>query len=204
MFVASHGNPESFQTGFAWQDGGYSHPTRVYATGSDRYDIVGHPNWLSGVGVLNYRLTQMGWLPGWPWPEYTLPPYNSTEIPPISIAIVVSCCTGHQPEFESFCFPGFNAYLEPYMTNQAWAGFKVSLSTYDVYPISQTLYSSLVSGKTISQARSDLLNRVPPIFVYGTKTPLQGADFPIYGDPFARLETVYTGDNRSPVGWILP
>jgi hypothetical protein len=190
VFAATHGEPSRFYAGQEFYDGeGTEFATHVYPYGYDRYDIVGHPTWLEGVGVEPYRSPQIG---------SGYPPYNSTGNPPLNLAFIMSCATGAEQDFIRFCLPYYNAY-GGYLEDQAFVGYTPSIYIRDMASMATAFWGMLSAGRILREARSAVLElNLNPV---GRSSPYNETDIPIYGDRYLRIESVYTGDDREPVGW---
>jgi hypothetical protein len=195
---SGHGTPSSFWAAHVWidqsQNPAITYETHINPWGDDTY-VIGHPGWLNGCSVEHYRGPQMG---------SGLPPFNSTENPPINLATIVNCATGSNQNFIRFCIPYLNAF-GIWLEDQAYFGFIPSIYLYDEAGINAELYKSLMAGKVLYYAREDLIAAGYRSFPDGSDPGhvMTAADMAIYGDQRMRLTTVYTRDYRSPYGWYI-
>lgn len=198
VFVGTHGTPDNFYAGKEWYvNGEVFSNTFVYPSGSDNY-VIGHSTWLQSVGILPRRSAQMG---------YGYPPYNSTSVPAVALDVIVSCGTGANSDFDSFCYPYVNHYGYV-MQDQAFTGFRPSIFTRDEEPISRVIFSNLSAGQTLAYARLRLATWDPPFRSGGSPGELghniDVSDMPIHGDDKTRLMGgVYTNNYLDPVGWYV-
>lgn len=149
------------------------------------------------------------------------PPFNITQHPPVTFAMMCHCSSGFTPPDDSMFLHYFKTPLVPYydgygqfVKDQAvvtWGGtIFVSESQNQVY----WFFSKLRLGKTVSFARDQFLAlNVPgnphPVNVKppdGTKhLASQPIDCKIYGDFYTRIKGVYTGNDLLPSSiWWRP
>lgn len=190
IFVSTHGYYETFFAGKEWV-GDITYTTYVKPSGPNTY-ILGYPAWLQSTSVEPNRIAQMGG---------GLPPYNTTQNPPITFAFIISCVTGATNAFSTFLHPYQNAY-GGWCEDQAWTGFACELYLKEYEGISRVVFSRLSGGHTIAKAREKLIASDPPFTNASSDKPLVEDDMPIYGDTHTRVRSVYTGDDTAPIGWF--
>ncbi|CAN5405683.1 hypothetical protein BH11ARM1_BH11ARM1_09690 [soil metagenome] len=191
VYMATHGSPSTIACALNYIDTFGDHsPTQLKPAGADEY-YAGHPGWLSLAGVLPHRAPQMG---------SGFPPFNDTQIPPISIAVILACDAGVSNAFASgFLFPGQHSYGAP-SEDQALTGFTCPIYVHETDAITALYLGPLSSGKTMLKSRkefidSGLCHECP------TLDPLTIEDMPIWGDKHTRLTAVYTGNDNDTTHW---
>jgi|GEM_PF-1692871 len=135
-----------------------------------------------------------------------LPPFNSTEKPPITIAFMDACETGATDSFSSaFLFPSRNAYSPMKVENQAYVGWVVSPDVEVSGSASDAFWGSLAAGSTVLSARKAVFVRLieeghsdidPGLLT----NEIMDSFLRIHGDEFTRLHSVYTGNGNLQLG----
>jgi len=145
-----------------------------------------------------------------------LPPYNSTQNPPINFALLCGCHSVDDPfrlppltvkEADQVLFPKQNYYSSGEIENQSYLGFLVFVTLVSYQHIAYLVMDELAQGSTVYGAKVrlaayaqdyDILVRdydnVP-------QRILTSSDVYVGGDPHTRITSVYTASNVAPIGW---
>ncbi|GIK31440.1 MAG: hypothetical protein BroJett009_04320 [Armatimonadota bacterium] len=173
FYASTHGDVEKFQTDLDEQ----------FVWAMEQY---GNPN------VLSLRTAAIG---------TGLPPFNSTERPPITIAFMESCETGATDSFSSaFLFPSRNAYSPMKVENQAYIGYTIKVGVDIAREVSDTFWRAMERGSTVLGARWSVFMHLIDAGLSDLNPDDLTHDMlnlimPIYGDTFTRLHSVYTGNS---------
>ncbi|HTQ10624.1 MAG TPA: hypothetical protein VMI31_11170, partial [Fimbriimonadaceae bacterium] len=191
VFYSGHGAPDNFLCGLRLFGGAYT--TDVIPTGPDVL-CPQSPNPLMDAGLESRRIDQIG---------SGAPPFNSTGNPPVNFVFLQACDCLQSAPWMKFLYPyafQYGSYLE----DQAVLGFACAVRLGEYWNEAGTLFSDLMSGMTVDNARTDLLSS--GFHNADNDALLELRDVPVIGDTHTRTRTVYTGDNSSPgtPDWFLP
>lgn len=135
----------------------------------------------------------------------TLPPFNTTGNPPISLLWLDCCHCGCNDAFERALWPFFSVCFENLIKNHAVVAFKVSVFADASEAMAAYATGSFAIDNTIDQTVAHIVSRQRiNVFddVTGKKRLLDKNDFTVLGDKFTRMNGVYNGTNKvSPLGW---
>lgn len=131
-----------------------------------------------------------------------LPPFNSTERPPITIAFLDSCLAGSSHHFSTgFLFPLQNAFSQPQIENQAFVGWVFLVASPSPRDSTTVFWNRLMLGQTVGQATTamvkDWLRSLG--FEPDADPNFNPEDYAkVYGDEYTRLAAVYNGLSNPP------
>ena len=134
-----------------------------------------------------------------------LPPFNSTNWPAINFMHLNACLCGNGSAWEEILHPKKNYYSANQIENQAVLAYKCYTLDNEHDDMSEYLMEKLTAGCTVKEGAKYLVD-CQEIQVRDTENGparlLLVSDTNIYGDPYTRLTSVYTGDESSPAGWF--
>lgn len=142
-------------------------------------------------GVLEQRQSQMGSGPF---------PYNSTATPPISLVVHQVCSTGWDNSFSTYLFPWYDAYNDPWATNQAFLGFAGYFNGNISFEFGSTLVMWMSQGRSVWDARDRMIGSAnsDPFSPFRQTVqranvwePMSEDNTRIWGDYATRIKQVY-------------
>jgi hypothetical protein len=116
-----------------------------------------------------------------------LPPYNSTQKPPINLAVHMSCLNvvGNESTCVTFLYPYSNTFVN-YSENQSFISWRIKVKIADTAELTEHLFEALVSGlKAIETAQYMIDNAPTNNYIY------EHDDAHAVADGEARLRRVY-------------
>ncbi len=182
MYVNSHGSSGSHQTGQADGDGGFLSMYAQYITPNQSYFDLLVQN--TGAG---------------------LPPFNSTNTPPIHITFFDTCVTMQSDDMELLLFPYMNQFAGTihFEKNQAVAGWTCYTQATKSRFTADHLVNALAKGYTIEDCLAILREKMELFDVQVSDNmylsplrPVVPEDLKYFGDRYARAASVYTGTNE--------
>lgn len=142
-----------------------------------------------------------------------LPPFNSTGLPFTSFVLLDVCSGAADGRFNKWFWPYYRGdFPGTPCINQALFGYSDLTYWNDRVNMASLYWPMLEEGRTVVEMRNWLVTAcagywnefAPKKYVKITpaaRSVLNITDCPIWGDPYARLKGVYTGNTTWPVGW---
>lgn len=141
-----------------------------------------------------------------------LPPYNTTELPPINFLHLESCNCGDDWTFFNACYPYGNVY-EPntYEDQSVWAPTVWQL-VFQSRVRTEVIYSYLLAGWTVNEVKGLFLLEAADLEIkcfdidpdtndVEPRLMTLPMDIRVSGDLFTRIKSVYTGDYTFAGAW---
>jgi hypothetical protein len=143
-----------------------------------------------------------------------IPPFNSTQNPPVHLAVFHGCDTGDADIFRPVLRPFYNAHSSLPFANQAAFGILHKPLVDEAQLFADRLFEELMRGHTVRRARFKFVERnmddedcdEPKLHVYLTEAStnkflINDVDWiPFVGDEYARVRSVYRAGSHEWTG----